>query len=53
MLGGFSLQEYYRETFMLTQNGFPISEQETWLIFEREIYVNQLLQHLREKAKEN
>ena len=53
MLGRYSLEEYYKENFaMLTHGGFSLTDLETMVLFEREIYAAQLIHYIQEKNKE-
>ena len=53
MLGGYSLEEYYKENFaMITHGSFSLQDVETMILFERDIYAAQLIHYIQEKKKE-
>ncbi|CAL9997914.1 baseplate hub assembly catalyst [Vibrio phage D480] len=53
MLGGYSLEEYYKENFaMITHGNFSLHDVETMILFERDIYAAQLIHYIQEKNKE-
>lgn len=52
MLDRYSLEEYYKENFaMITHGKFQLNEVENMILFEREIYIMQLIHHIKEKAE--
>ena len=52
MLGSVGLDGFYKENFaMKMHGGFSLNEIDEMIVFEREIYMAQLIHHLREKAE--
>lgn len=52
MTGYYDLSSYYKTNFALMQHhNYTMADIENWLPFERDIYVQMLVEHLKEEKK--